>query len=169
MHPAIVVGIVVVVVGIAAAVGFYLRKTLERTALQLTGVAQVGGFPVRYFYLVGATQDWYLRQAMELALAHLAKVWPPQELFRMLDGIFIAVAPAPWRDETGTLVAGQAFPSTLSVSVEAQLESLAHELAHVVEAGPARRAVNHEHVDWDKRGIFAACTAFQVELRGVRE
>ena len=169
MHPAILVGIVVVLVGIAVAVGFYLRKTLVRAALQLTGVAQVGGFPVRYFYLAGSTQDWFLRQAMELALAHLAKVWPPQELFRMLDGIFIAVAPAPWRDETGATVAGQAFPSTLSVSVESRLEALAHELAHVVEAGPGRRAANHEHIDWDKQGIFEACAAFQAELRGVRE
>lgn len=165
----IVLGIVAAFVGIAIAVGAKLTKSLQQAALTRAGVARVGNIALRYTWMHGTVLELELREALTLALAHLAKVWPPEKLYTVLDNVHINVAPGPrWKNALGDTVAGEAFPGVSTVVIGNDLAALAHELAHLMESGLGRAPVNEGHINWVERGIRAAVDAYEAELRAVR-
>lgn len=109
-----------------------------------------------------------LRRALDLALTCLAEVYPLDTMQLTLNDMAIAVMPTEsWaQPETGIMVGGEALVSLRTVRVNKSLSSLAHEMAHLIEAGPARMQVNESHGDWAARGVFAAIDKYQALLEG---
>ena len=158
----LVVGsIIAALTGVAV---FFSVRSARAASQQLVLVVTVRGLAFRFTYWKDSIDSAKLRLALNLAVEKLTAVWALADLYKLLDGVHVNVARGKyWTDPySGRNVAGSAVPSTKSVAVAEDLAALAHELAHVMEAGPGRIAVE-DHAKWQENGIAAAVESYERE------
>ena len=165
MTPSIIFSIVSVFGIIAVVVGVYMLRAVKSAAAQKTDIAYVRSLAVRFSYREGLDPA-IMCVAMTEALGAIAHVWPVVEISAVLDGVYINVLNVDsWTEPiTRRNVAGLAVAGTNSVVVDCKLRALAHELAHLMEAGRGRLPPRIEHDDWEERGIYAAINGYEVWL-----
>lgn len=168
MTPTIAVAIAVVIAGLLGVTGIFLHKTLAAEKQRRIATVIVRGIAFHFSFWNGVN-DARLTKAFTLAVEKLLVVWPLMDLYKMLDGVHINVASAetwmePWSQR---MVAGQSSPSTKTVQVGPSFAALAHELAHIVEAGPGRQAPSEEHAGWTEKGIQAAIDSYEADLKSL--
>lgn len=159
------VGTAVVVAVILGIISWRLLSTLRALEKQRAGVAYVRGIAMRFTFWEG-TDPVRLQHAVQNACSVLCDIWAPWVIVELLDGVHINVLNVEaWTDGTQQRVAGVASAGTLTVSVDKSLKSLAHELAHIVEAGRGRVPPRIEHDGWTERGIYGALARYDEWLQ----
>lgn len=158
----ILVGIVVAALASVAVVGAV--RSVKQAAQQMVLVVQVRGLAFRFTYWKDSVDATKLRLALNLAIEKLISVWVLADLYKLLDGLQVNVVKGKsWVDAySGRAVAGSAAPSTKTIAVAEDLNALAHELAHVMEAG-AGRIATEDHAKWQENGIAKAVESYEQE------
>jgi hypothetical protein len=161
----IVAGVASVIVLCLTVVGIYLWRTLAQEEQRRVVTVFYMGIPFRFTYWHGIDES-KLKERLLLALGALSAVWSTTNMYALLDGVHINVMPSTtWSDSfTGRTIAGQSLPSGKTVVVGSDYAALAHELAHVIEAGPGRLGFE-DHASWARNGIQAAVDKYEGQLK----
>lgn len=165
MTPVILGAIIILfAVTIAIAVTATVRS-VQAAAHQRVGIAYVQGLATRFSYREDL-DPLLMEAAMTTALNLLTRIWSPVIINAVLDGVFVNVLDVDdWVEPiTRRTVAGVATPGTNSVTVDRKLKALAHELAHVLEAGRGRIVPRIEHDNWEERGIYNVIGEYELWL-----
>lgn len=163
----VILGAIIILFAVAIAIAVTATvRSVQAAAHQRTGIAYVKGLATRFTFRENL-DPLLMEAAMTTALNLLSRIWPPVEINAILDGVFVNVLNIEAWDEpiTRRRVAGLALPGTNSVVVDKHLKALAHELAHVLEAGRGRLAPRIEHDNWDERGIYNVLGEYELWLK----
>lgn len=168
MQPEILAIVIVAVVltftlGVTA---FFVIKTTLREQDRRVITVVIQNIPFRFSCWQYNDMDT-LRERLIMAVGALRQVWPTMQLYTLLDGVHVEVMASPsWVDAaSGRTVAGLAIPSQKTVVVGNDFAALAHEFAHVMEAGPGRLPPPEDHRPWATNGIQAAIDSYEAQLK----
>jgi hypothetical protein len=148
-----------------AVVGVYWWHSKAREDQRRVVTVFYMGIPFRFTYWHGLDEN-KLKECLLLAIGALNAVWSTTNMYALLDGVHVNVMTSPtWSDPfTGRTIAGQSLPSSKTVVVGSDYAALAHELAHVIEAGPGRLGFE-DHASWASSGIQAAVDKYEGQLK----
>lgn len=166
MTLAIALGIAAVFVGIFGVIAYQLWKTFKVNEQMRVVTVYVQKLAFHIEYTNGAVDGEKLKAHATKAIECLAAVWPVQQQVQLIDGLHVDVMPVKdWMDPSSTRkVAGLSFPSLRAVQVGSDLRALAHEMAHIMEAGMGRLSPAVEHEGWVEKGIFAALQVYETSF-----
>jgi hypothetical protein len=103
-----------------------------------------------------------LERALDKVTDLSSRIYPPQEVKRIISGAQITVArDMSWKDGTGQEVGGQSFGSAISVAND--MGPLQHEFNHVFEKLIDNK-VDIPHAGWEKRGLAQLDREFRAWL-----
>lgn len=163
----VILGAIIILFAVVVAIAVTATvRSAQAAAHQRVGIAYVKGLATRFTYREDL-DPLMMEAAMTTALNLLSRIWPPVEINAILDGVFVNVLDVDdWVEPiTRRNVAGVATPGTNSVTVDRKLKALAHELAHVLEAGRGRIVPRVEHDNWDERGIYNVLGEYELWLK----
>lgn len=159
-------GLVLALAGVAVFLNITKTKTMmeQFTLVTVALPPSPQGLTLMRFYVkvLGRGPVEPVVSALTHACNALRAVWPDDQLHALLDGTFVIVMPSErWYQITsGRNVAGECIPGQQTINIGSDYAALAHELAHMMEAGPGRLPVNENHEGWSKNGIEAAIQSY---------